>query len=250
MRTLIKRFLNKRGYDIVKLEKIKEFPVDFTEEDIQIITAVEPYTMTSYERIYALIQAAEYIVKNNIPGDIVECGVWKGGSIMAMAKTLANLGNSDRNLYLFDTFEGMPRPGDADISFNGTDAVQIFDRERIGDDSSAWCKASLAEVQEAVFSTGYDKTKIHFVKGKVENTIPASAPEVIALLRLDTDWYESTMHELIHLFPRLSRGGVIIIDDYGHWLGARKAVDEYISQNNLPLFLSRIDYTGRLGIKI
>src|ERR1051325_10354963 len=87
------------------------------------------------------------------------------------------------------------------------------------------------------------------LEGTVEETIPAQAPERIALLRLDTDWYESTRHELVHLYPRLVPGGVLIIDDYGHWEGARKAVDEYIAQNNLRLFLNRIDYAGRLAIK-
>ncbi|HYM86681.1 MAG TPA: TylF/MycF/NovP-related O-methyltransferase, partial [Pseudoxanthomonas sp.] len=74
-------------------------------------------------------------------------------------------------------------------------------------------------------------------------------PECIALLRLDTDWYESTRHEMIHLFPRLCVGGVLILDDYGHWLGARRAVDEYLGEHNVPLFLQRIDYTGRYAVK-
>ena len=156
----------------------------------------------------------------------------------------------DRNLYLFDTFEGMPKPGGVDVSFNGTKAIQLFDEQKVTDDSSALCYASLEEVKDIVFSSGYDKTKIHFIKGKVEDTLPDNAPEVISLLRLDTDWYESTMCELVHLFPRLSPGGVIIIDDYGHWLGARQATDEYLAQNNVRLLLNRIDYSGRIGVKI
>ena len=88
------------------------------------------------------------------------------------------------------------------------------------------------------------------VPGLVEDTVPSQAPEVIALLRLDTDWYKSTWHELEHLYPRLSVGGVLIIDDYGHWEGARRAVDEFIEAKGLRLFLSRIDYTGRLAIKL
>ena len=83
----------------------------------------------------------------------------------------------------------------------------------------------------------------------VEDTIPNQAPKEIALLRLDTDWYESTLHELEHLYPRLVSGGVLIIDDYGHWRGAREAVDEYIDKHKLKLFLTRIDYTGRLCVK-
>ncbi|HKG47251.1 MAG TPA: TylF/MycF/NovP-related O-methyltransferase [Pyrinomonadaceae bacterium] len=218
------------------------FPPDFEARDVEIIRAVEPYTMTSTERIHALIQAVRHIVRSRIPGDMVECGVWKGGSVMAMALSLLQLGDRDRSLYLFDTFSGMTPPTARDVDFEGQQAHTILDEVR--------CEASQQDVENAVFSTGYDRERIHFVPGRVEETIPAHAPELIALLRLDTDWYESTQHELLHLFPRLARGGVIIIDDYGHWRGARQAVDEYITQNEVPLLLNRIDYTGRIGVKI
>ena len=218
------------------------FPPDFEARDVEIIRAVEPYTMTSTERIHALIQAVRHIVRSRIPGDMVECGVWKGGSVMAMALSLLQLGDRDRSLYLFDTFSGMTPPTARDVDFEGQQAHTILNEVR--------CEVSQHEVENAVFSTGYDRDRIHFVPGRVEETIPAHAPELIALLRLDTDWYESTQHELLHLFPRLARGGVIIIDDYGHWRGARQAVDEYITQNEVPLLLNRIDYTGRIGVKI
>jgi hypothetical protein len=218
------------------------FPPDFESSDIEIIRAVEPYTMTSTERIHALVHAVRHIVRNRIAGDMVECGVWKGGSVMAMALTLLQLGERDRSLYLFDTFSGMTAPSDVDVDYQGQQAHVILDAVR--------CEASQQEVEKAVFSTGYDREKIHFVSGRVEETIPDHAPASIALLRLDTDWYESTQHELRHLFPRLARGGVIIIDDYGHWRGARQAVDEYIAQNQIRLFLHRIDYTGRIGVKL
>jgi hypothetical protein len=218
------------------------FPPDFEASDIEIIRAVEPYTMTSTERIHALVHAVRHVVRNRIAGDMVECGVWKGGSVMAMALTLLQLGERDRSLYLFDTFSGMTPPSDVDVDYQGQQAQVILDAVR--------CEASQQEVENAVFSTGYDREKIHFVPGRVEETIPAYAPESIALLRLDTDWYESTQHELVHLFPRLARGGVIIIDDYGHWRGARQAVDEYIAQRQIPLLLHRIDYTGRIAVKL
>jgi hypothetical protein len=218
------------------------FPPDFESSDIEIIRAVEPYTMTSTERIHALVNAVRHIVRNRIAGDMVECGVWKGGSVMAMALTLLQLGERDRSLYLFDTFSGMTAPSDVDVDYQGQQAQVILDAVR--------CEASLQEVEKAVLSTGYDRKKIHFVPGRVEETIPDHAPASIALLRLDTDWYESTQHELHHLFPRLARGGVIIIDDYGHWRGARQAVDEYIAQNQIPLLLHRIDYTGRIAVKL
>lgn len=219
-----------------------EFPPDYQTNDIRIIRAVAPYTMTSNERIHALLSAVRYIVSKNIPGDFVECGVWKGGSIMAMALTLLELQGGDRALYLFDTFSGMTEPGLQDVDYLGRDAYQMFEAVR--------CDVSQEEVEAAIFSTGYDRSRIHFVKGPVEETVPARAPESIALLRLDTDWYQSTRHELHHLFPRLASGGVIIVDDYGHWQGARQAVDEYLQAHDVSLLLHRIDYTGRIGVKI
>jgi O-methyltransferase len=219
-----------------------EFPPDYQANDIRIIRAVAPYTMTSHERIHALVSAVRYIVSNGIRGDFVECGVWKGGSIMAMALTLLELQDGERALYLFDTFSGMTEPGLQDVDYLGRNAQQIFEAVR--------CDASQEEVEAAVFSTGYDRSRIHFVKGPVEETVPARAPESIALLRLDTDWYQSTRHELRHLFPRLASGGVIIVDDYGHWQGARQAVDEYLQTPDISLLLHRIDYTGRIGVKI
>jgi O-methyltransferase len=106
------------------------------------------------------------------------------------------------------------------------------------------------DVRRNMRSTGYDDSLVSYVVGPVETTIPAHAPDAIALLRLDTDWYESTRHELMHLYPRLSPGGILIVDDYGHWQGARRAVDEFLDATNARLLLCRIDYTGRIGVKI
>jgi hypothetical protein len=104
-------------------------------------------------------------------------------------------------------------------------------------------------VKELIGSSGYPDAKVHYVVGRVEDTVPDGAPSEIALLRLDTDWYESTKHELVHLYPRLTPGGVLIIDDYGHWAGCRKAVDEYFSERGRHLLFSRIDYAGRIALK-
>lgn len=225
-------------------------PPDFNESSERIFRYVRQFTMTSPERINALVEAVKYIIKNKIDGDFVECGVWKGGSTMAMAQMLLELGEKERNIHLYDTFTGMVAPSDKDISFEGEIAQEVFLKTQISDDASDWCYAPIDEVMKNVFDTGYPREKFYFVKGKVEDTIPADIPEKIALLRLDTDWYESTRHELVHLFPRLSPYGILIIDDYGCWQGAKKAVDEYISENNLRIFLSRIDSTGRIAIKL
>ncbi len=221
---------------------------DFSAEVRATIARVMPFTMTSPERINALVTALEYIVRRGIPGDIVECGVWRGGSMMAAAETLTRLGDERRRLFLFDTFDGMPPPAEEDRNYRGEAASELLDA---ADRSSAWvwAVAQLDDVRANMASTGYPDERIVYVQGRVEDTIPAQAPERIALLRLDTDWYESTKHELEHLFPRLSPGGILIIDDYGHWAGARKAVDEYLDEQNMPCFLCRIDYTGRIAVK-
>lgn len=236
-----------RKFDV---ELVRYPPPDFDQSDIDTIRVVTDFTATSPERIVSLCAAVRYIVANNIAGDIVECGVWKGGSMMAAARTLLSLGDTGRRLYLYDTFEGMPRPTESDISYGGEVAINKWERVKRSNGYSDWVYSSIDEVRKAVYSVGYDNDLIHLIKGKVEETIPAEAPDTISLLRLDTDWYESTYHELVHLFPRVSSGGVLILDDYGHWLGARKAADEYIQENSVKILLNRIDYTGRIGVKL
>jgi len=251
---LIHNILRKAGYKIEKCLPDEQnssvgYPPDFTQEDIRVIRKVKQYTMTSDERIWALIRAVEYIVKNQIPGDIVECGVWRGGSMMAAIMALQTMGVNDRNLHLFDTFQGMTEPREIDLSFRGEAASDLLQKHCKDERAAIWAYAPLEKVMANLIALGYDDKKIHFVKGRIEDTIPDNAPQSISLLRLDTDWYESTFHELTHLYPRLSAGGVLIIDDYGHWQGARKATDEYILKNNLKILLNRIDYTGRIAIK-
>ena len=223
------------------------FPVDFGEDDAALCRRVAPYTMTTPPRVYALVRAVEYVVARGIRGAFVECGVWRGGSMMAAALTLLRLGVTDRELYLFDTYEGMTPPTDFDVKPGGERAADLLETEPR--DSDVWAIASLEDVREAVLGVGYPEERIHFVKGAVENTLPEAAPALIALLRLDTDWYESTRHELVHLYPRLVAGGVLILDDYGYWQGARKAVDEYFARHDAPLLLNRIDHTGRVALK-
>jgi hypothetical protein len=213
-----------------------------------IFARVKPYTMTSPERVFALCNAVRYVVEGGIEGAVVECGVWRGGSSMAAALMLAELGQTARELYLFDTFEGMSEPGELDRrSRDAAAAAELLASS--GREAKVWAYSPLDEVRRNLGSTGYPMARVSFVQGKVEDTIPARAPETIALLRLDTDWYESTRHELEHLFPRLASGGVLIIDDYGAWEGARRAVDEYIHANNVTILLNRIDETGRIGVK-
>jgi hypothetical protein len=173
--------------------------------------------------------------------------------MMAAALTLRQMRCEDRELYLFDTFTGMTPPTARDYTIRGQSARLIYEGwgpPPNGSEGSGWCYASLEEVRHSLYRTGYPPERIHFIGGRVEETLPEQAPETVAMLRLDTDWYESTRHELTHLFPRLARGGVFIIDDYGIWMGARKAMDEYLRDNHVALLLQRIDYTGRIGIKV
>jgi O-methyltransferase len=223
------------------------FPADFEESDIELCRRVGPYTMTTPPRLYALVRAVEYVAARDIPGAIVECGVWRGGSMMAVALMLLRLGKTDRELYLFDTFSGMTAPTDEDVKRSGERAADLLADESA--DSDIWAIASLDEVRAAVLAVGYPEERIHFVQGPVEETLPAEAPSEISLLRLDTDWYSSTKHELVHLYPRLTTGGVLILDDYGYWQGARRAVDEYLSENELTLLLNRVDNTARIAVK-
>jgi len=245
--------LKKAGYRVVKinpeLEK-DDYPVDFSASQREIIRRVKPYTMTSPERVAALENAVRYVSANHIEGSIVECGVWKGGSMMAALDTLVQMNDTSRDVFLYDTFEGMSEPTPEDKAFTGKSAKILLDASADKKSNSIWCFSTLEEVQQNVLAVGYPSEKIHFVKGKVEETIPSTLPGQIALLRLDTDWYESTRHELEHLYPLLVSGGVLIIDDYGHWEGARKAVDEYLGRHKLKILLNRIDYTGRIAIKI
>jgi O-methyltransferase len=247
IKTAIHKTFRLFGLDVIQFPPQEQaYPPDFGNDEAEIIREFRPWTMTSAERMYALIQAVRYLSANAIAGAIVECGVWKGGSMGAVARTLLQLRDVKRDLYLFDTFEGMPEPGVEDVDYSGKQASEVL-REEVGMRCS---DAPLDRVKEVLYGTGYPRERIHFVQGRVEETIPASAPDAISLLRLDTDWYSSTRHELAHLFPRLSQAGVIIIDDYGHWRGSRQACDEYFIQNRIPILLNRIDYTGRIALKL
>jgi O-methyltransferase len=220
---------------------------DLTPTEREIIARARPYTMTSFARLVALVQAVQHVVRSGIPGPIAECGVWRGGSMMAVAGTLLAEGDTTRDLYLYDTFEGMSSPGEQDVDFSGIPAATRF--RKASKRKQSWCYASMEDVQANLESTGYPQDRMHFIKGKVENTLPQSAPETLSILRLDTDWYESTRHELECLYPRLEQGGILIIDDYGHWRGARRATDEFFAAQTVRPFLHRIDYTGRLAVK-
>jgi O-methyltransferase len=243
LRSVVKQLLRRTGYQLVR------YLPDLTPEDRAIIERVLPCTMTSPEGVFGVIQSVRHVAQRGIPGAIVECGVWRGGCMMAAAYALQSIGRSDVDLYLFDTYEGMTRPTEVDVNVSGLRAMAKFERVKRSEESSTWCYASLDEVRRNLLGTGYPESRLVFVKGRVETTVPARAPAEISILRLDTDWYESTLHELVQLYPRLAGGGVLLLDDYGHWQGCRRAVDEYFSRNGGTMLLNRLDYAGRIGVK-
>lgn len=160
-----------------------------------------PYTMTCRERMKFLYEAVKEV--SDVEGVLVECGVWKGGNLLLMSEL------SEKDIWGYDTFQGMPKPGKHD-KFHGNEPNW---RE-------GWNHAELKEVRKLV-------PDAELIPGKVQETIPETVPDKISLLRLDTDFYESTKHELEHLYPLLQDGGIFITDDYGSWSGAKKACDEY-----------------------
>jgi hypothetical protein len=242
MRSLMRRFGNlaNRALKPIGVELRGIIPPYTGERNDPIFARVKDITATSRERVFVLCDVLDHVVRNQIEGAFVECGVWQGGSSMVAALALLRAGAGDREMHLFDTFEGMPPPTHHDkVASSGDSALHEWK-------GKPFCYAPMEQVWKNVASTGYDMLRVRFHKGMVETTLPDQAPSKIAVLRLDTDWYESTKHELECLWPNVSPGGFVLIDDYGHFTGARKAVDEFFGGRT---FLFRIDYSGRLVMK-
>ena len=227
---------------------------DFTPEEKAVLVECNQFTLASPEAIVQLVRAVHYVLQNNIPGALVECGVFQGGNAVVMMRTLLAAGVTDRDLYLYDTFEGFPKPEEIDYEYFVGPALETWKKFKkpgdSSDQSSDWLRYPLERVRERLHGIGYPVSRIKLIKGLVEETIPVAAPEQIAVLRLDTDFYRSTKHELDHLYPRLQRGGVLIIDDYGALHGARVATDEFLSENRIAFLPARIDEHVRIGIKL
>ena len=231
-----------------RLIKRKTFKKEkaLTQEEYEIIKLGMQYSMASWERLYANINSIKYLVNSQIEGAIVECGVWRGGSMLTMLETLKQYSVINRDIYLYDTFTGMSTPSREDGIF----AHEKFKELQTGEDKSNWCCADLNDVKSTINLSEYPNEKLHYVKGKIEGTVPGTIPDKISLLRLDMDWYSPTIHALTYLYPKVQSGGVIILDDYGHWDGCKQAVDRFVEENDVNLLLNRIDYTGRIAIKV
>lgn len=242
----LQRSFRRLGFEIASHRELGMPP-----RDARIIQAVTPYTLTNPKRLMALLDSVAYIVDARLDGAIVECGVWKGGSMMCAAMALHECQDESREFYLFDTFEfEVPYAPD---SADGQRAATSYARASQTPESERREKVvrNMKDVEARLQETGYPTSKVHLVAGKVEDTLPERAPERISLLRLDTDLYQPTLHQLRCLFPRLEQGGVLIIDDYDDptWPGVRKAVDEYLESNNVRLLLHRVDSGSRMAVK-
>ena len=258
MSKLIKRsivkLLNQFGYSIQpNLGRHDDFAVELDDDDVDLIKYVHDngYTMTGVRRLINTLKSCRYVVENKIAGDFVECGVWRGGNGI-LAKCLFEQLDPNRSVWMFDTFEGMTAPTEYDIRFRDKiHAGKKFENSQ-KDTHNDWCYASLEDVKRNFLDSNLKLDNLNFVKGDVTKTLATkeNIPSEIAVLRLDTDWYESTKSELEVLYPILNVGGVLIIDDYGHWEGARKAVDEYFSSRDYKPLFNVTDQTGRSAIKL
>ncbi len=220
-------------------------------EFLQFRAQCDPHTMTSAERLYGLYRAVKYIDRRPVSGDVVECGVWRGGSsMMAALDAEERQGHRSTTLAIRHVRRDDAAASQNDRDLRGELAEHALDvTPRAVGARNVWCYAAMEDVRANLLTTGLAADRFELVQGRVEETIPARLPDRISILRLDTDWFESTWHELRHLYERLQPGGVLIVDDYGHWLGAREAVDRFFTEHAPSILLTHLDYTGVIGVK-
>lgn len=243
------------GYSVHIKKKdymLNDFIVELDRTEVELIKYVydNRLTMVTVPRLINTVKSCNYVVKNKIPGDFIECGVWRGGNGILAKKIFEYLG-CNKNIWMFDTFQGMTKPTSIDVTSKNKDSAEKKFLQTQKDTHNEWCYASLEDVKKNCLDAGLNLGSFKFVKGDISETLklPENIPELISILRLDTDWYESTKTELEVLYPNLSERGVLIVDDYGHWEGSRKAVDEYFSNKNYKPLFNIIDQDCRSAIK-
>ena len=245
LKKVIKYFLQKLGYKLVLKDHDKIEEINSSQKEL--LKIAQKYSRTNERRLWSLLQSMEYVFQNNIEGELVESGVWKGGNLILFKKFLDEK-KVKKKIYAYDTFEGQPEPGNFDYKigyFKKVFAKKIYNQKK------NWNKIELNNVKKNILSECGNIDNIIFIKGLVENTLNnvQNLPNKISILRLDTDFYESSKMELEILYPRLSYGGILIIDDYATWTGVKKAVDEFFEKRNERPFLLFVDYGCRLLIK-
>ena len=248
---LIKKIINKtlKLFNL-RLSKIEDnfiFPAGTEKKIIEFINISNQFSMTGHLRMYILSEAIKYSKINKLEGDFVECGIWRGGNIL-LYKFLNDYYLLNKSIFGYDTFEGMTEPEKVDVDYKGHDALQTLnDFKKDENTINIHCYSSIESVSKNILKYK-NLENVHLIKGPVEKTLldEKNLPKKISILRLDTDWYRSTKVELEILYPRLVSGGILIIDDYGHWQGARRAVDEFFNKKK---WLHYVDYTCRYLIK-
>jgi O-methyltransferase len=190
---------------------------------------VMPYTMLGIERLRTLRRFAEQIDQEGIPGDVVECGTCNGGSAAIMAQVAAT-SSLARHIYLFDSFEGLPPAGDKDGA-----RAQGY---------TGLCRGAMDRVRAVLQALQVPLERVTLVKGWFDQTVPSSEVGRIALLHLDTDWYESLHVCLENLYDRVEPGGFVVLDDYGYWEGCRRAWHDFAESRALNVTLTPIDHTA------
>jgi O-methyltransferase len=232
----------------LKLTQIDKLPVETNKKIKKFIDISAEFSMTGHQRMYLLSQAILNTKENNLDGAFVECGVWRGGNIL-LYQLLNGFYNLNKNIFAYDTFQGMTTPKDVDINYRGESANKILLANKKSENiRNEYCFSTIDTVKKNILK--YSKLEnINFIIGPVEKTLllEKNLPKKISILRLDTDWYSSTKIELEVLYPRLVKGGILIIDDYGYWQGSRKAVDEYFF--NKKKWLHVCDHACRYLIK-
>ena len=246
LRRSVQRLVNGFGYEIVRNQSAREQTQlqSIDPEFIELYENCQAFSSLGIGRLTDLYMAASYVIDRGVPGDCVECGVGMGGVGSLWASVLARA-SQDRGLYLFDTYEGAPSPGAFD-EFSGS-SESARERWRRIKNQTDWTEFTVESIKSLIAASGFPAEQVHLVPGLVQDTIPEHAPEQISLLHLDTNYYDSTIHELRNLLPRLSKFGVLAIDDYGNLPGVKKAVDEYVADTNMKLFFTTHG-TGRIAV--
>jgi O-methyltransferase len=202
----------------------------------QLYATCSQFSMMQVTGFYNLFQSMRYIADRKLRGDIVECGCFLGGASVFIGLMRRMLNMENKTIYLCDTFEGPPE---------GIDDLFLGTPQRTGPPLPNYHQS----VRELIVDKLGEDHGFVFVPGKVEDTLPSYAKTDLSLIRLDTDYYSSTRVELEVLYPMLVKGGVVIIDDYGYYQGARQATDQYFGNQKSRPLLNRIDNGVWAGVK-
>ncbi len=244
---MINQFLKRFGLLLVTKKFIRSIYNPKIEElthfDEKNINRFREYSSCSFMNLYSIISSLNFIKLNKIPGDLVECGVYRGGCSMILSEYNSYL-NLNKKIYAYDTYAGMPKPNDyLDNRFDGTSAMAIWTKN-----NKKWLNCSLSDVKRNFMNVKVDMKKTIFVKGRIEKTLKNNIPKTVSLLRLDLDLYEPTIFALENFYPLMPKNSIIYIDDYNHWSGCRAAVDKFFKGKKV--YSHFVDPSCKLYIKI